>query len=49
MTEHVARRSIDWLHDHGRRVLALMGGEPLLRPQVAHKAVNYAAQKGFWI
>ena len=36
-------------HDHGCRVLALMGGEPLLRPQFAHKVVNYAAKKGFWI
>ena len=35
MTEDVARRSIDWLYDHGCRVLALMGGEPLLRPQFA--------------
>ncbi|MGD0823771.1 MAG: radical SAM protein, partial [Terriglobales bacterium] len=43
MTEDVAKRSIDWLHDHGCRVLALMGGEPLLRPQVAHKVVYYAA------
>jgi len=49
MTEDVARRSIDWLYDHGCRVLALMGGEPLLRPQFAHKVVNYAAKKGFWI
>jgi sulfatase maturation enzyme AslB (radical SAM superfamily) len=40
MTEDVARRSIDWLYDHGCRVLALMGGEPLLRPQFAHKVVN---------
>ena len=39
MTEDVARRSIDWLHDHGCRVLALMGGEPLLRPDMAHKVV----------
>jgi hypothetical protein len=31
MTEDVARRSIDWLHDKGCRVLALMGGEPLLQ------------------
>jgi hypothetical protein len=30
-------------------MLALMGGEPLLRPQFAHKVVPYAAQKGFWI
>jgi MoaA/NifB/PqqE/SkfB family radical SAM enzyme len=49
MTEDVARRSIDWLYDHGCRVLALMGGEPLLRPQVAHKIVYYAAKKGFWV
>ena len=49
MTADIARRSIDWLHDHGCRVLALMGGEPLLRPQFAHKVVNYAAKKGFWI
>src|SRR5215813_13649325 len=49
MTEDVARRSIDWLYDHGCRVLALMGGEPLLRPDMAHKIVYYAAKKGFWI
>ena len=49
MTEDIARRSIDWLHDHGCRVLALMGGEPLLRPNVAHKIVYYAAKKGFWV
>ncbi|HYV12404.1 MAG TPA: radical SAM protein, partial [Pyrinomonadaceae bacterium] len=33
MTEDVAKRSIDWLHSIGSRVLALMGGEPLLRPK----------------
>lgn len=37
MTEDVARRAIDWLHDHGCRVLALMGGEPLLRPELADR------------
>ena len=49
MTEDIARRSIDWLYDHGCRVLALMGGEPLLRPQFAQKVAYYAAKKGFWI
>jgi MoaA/NifB/PqqE/SkfB family radical SAM enzyme len=49
MSEDVARRAIDWLHDQGCRVLALMGGEPLLRPQFLHKVVYYAAKKGFWI
>jgi MoaA/NifB/PqqE/SkfB family radical SAM enzyme len=49
MTEDTARHSIDWLHDTGCRVLALMGGEVLLRPQFAHKVVDYAARKGFWV
>jgi len=49
MTEDTARRAIDWLYDSGCRVLALMGGEPLLRPQFVHKVVYYAARKGFWI
>jgi len=29
--------------------LAFMGGDPLLRPQLVHKASYYAAKKGFWI
>ncbi len=49
MTEDTARRSIDWLESTTCRVLALMGGEPLLRPDFAHKVVYYAAKKGFWI
>src|SRR5260370_19121275 len=49
MTEDVARRSIDWLHDHSCRVLALMGGEPLLRPEGVHKIVYYAPKKRFLV
>ncbi len=49
MTEDIARRSIDWLHSTTCRVLALMGGEPLLRPDFVHKIVYYAAKKGFWV
>jgi MoaA/NifB/PqqE/SkfB family radical SAM enzyme len=49
MTEDTAKRAIDWLHDSGCRVLALMGGEPLLRPAFVHKVVYYAAKKGFWV
>ena len=45
MTEDVAKRSIDWLHSIGSRVLALMGGEPLLRPKFIHKIVYYSAKK----
>ncbi len=49
MTEDTACQSIDWLHATGCRVLALMGGEVLLRPQFVHKVVYYAARKGFYI
>jgi len=49
MTEDTARRSIDWLHDKGCRVLALMGGEVLLRPAFAHKVVYYGAKRGFYV
>jgi MoaA/NifB/PqqE/SkfB family radical SAM enzyme len=49
MTEDTARQAIDWLYDNGCRVLALMGGETLLRPQFVHKVVYYAAKRGFWI
>jgi MoaA/NifB/PqqE/SkfB family radical SAM enzyme len=49
MTEEVARRSIDWLHSTTCRVLALMGGEPLLRPKFVHKVVYYARKKDFWV
>jgi MoaA/NifB/PqqE/SkfB family radical SAM enzyme len=49
MTENVARRSIDWLHSIGSRVLALMGGEPLLRPNFIHKIVDYSAKKDIFV
>jgi MoaA/NifB/PqqE/SkfB family radical SAM enzyme len=49
MSEEVARASIDWLHSTTCRVLALMGGEVVLRPPFVHKVVYYAAKKGFWI
>jgi MoaA/NifB/PqqE/SkfB family radical SAM enzyme len=49
MTEDVAKRSIDWLHSTTCRVLALMGGEPLLRPDFVHKVVYYARKKDFWV
>ncbi len=39
-TEVLGRRSIDWLFDHGCRVLALMAAELPLRPQLVHKVVS---------
>jgi len=49
MSEQTARKSIDWLHGLGNRFLALMGGEPLLRPKFIHKVCYYASKKGFLI
>ena len=49
MTEDVGKRSIDWLHDIGARVIALMGGEPLLRPGFIHKIVYYSAKKDIFV
>jgi MoaA/NifB/PqqE/SkfB family radical SAM enzyme len=49
MTEPTAKVSIDWLHSIGNRFLALMGGEPLLRPDFIHKIVYYAAKKDFLV
>jgi MoaA/NifB/PqqE/SkfB family radical SAM enzyme len=49
MTEDIAKRSVDWLHSTTCRVLALMGGEVLLRPDFATKIIYYAAKKGFWV
>src|SRR4249919_124322 len=49
MTEDTAKRSIDWLHSIGSRVLALMGGEPLLRPKFIHKIVYYSAKKDIFV
>ena len=49
MTEDTAKRSIDWLHSIGSRVLALMGGEPLLRPKFIHKIVHYSAKKDIFV
>ncbi len=49
MSEETARRAIDWLHETGCRVLALMGGEVLLRPDFAHKVIYYGAKRGFWV
>ncbi len=49
MTEDMAKRSIDWLSSTTCRVLAFMGGEPLVRWRLVNKAVDYATSKGFWV
>jgi len=40
VTPFMIRRAVDWLHDTGCRVLALMGGEVLLRPQFRYNDRN---------
>jgi MoaA/NifB/PqqE/SkfB family radical SAM enzyme len=45
MTEDRAKRSIDWLHGTGCRVLGYMGGEPLLLPDLIPRITCYAAKK----
>jgi MoaA/NifB/PqqE/SkfB family radical SAM enzyme len=49
MTEDTARRSVDWLHSVGCRVIAIMGGEPLIRPRFIQKLVAYGARRGFFV
>ena len=49
MTEETARKAIDWLDETGCRVLALMGGEPLLRPKFIESITAYAAKRGFFV
>jgi MoaA/NifB/PqqE/SkfB family radical SAM enzyme len=49
MSWETAKRSIDWLHSTGCRVLALMGGEPLLRKDFILKVIGYASKKGFFV
>ena len=44
-----ARRSIDWLKSVGCRVLAIMGGEPLLRKDLILEIVRYGARNGFFV
>lgn len=49
MTEETAIRSIDWLKDVGCRVIAIMGGEPLLRRDFILKVVDYGTNNGFFV
>lgn len=47
--EEVAYRAIEWLDAIGCRALALMGGEPLLRPDVLCRIVSAATARGFFV
>ena len=49
MTIQTARDSVDWLSSIGCRVLAYMGGEPLVRKQFIVDLTRYAVERGFFV
>ena len=44
-----AKSSIDWLKSLGCRVLALMGGEPLMHKDFVLEVVRYGSKNGFFV
>ncbi len=49
MTINVAEDAVKWLRSVGCRVLAYMGGEPLLRKDFIIELTRYAVEKGFFV
>jgi len=49
MTMEVAKDAVDWLESVGCKVLAYMGGEPLVRKDFIIELTSYAKEKGFFI
>ncbi|MGC8720266.1 MAG: radical SAM protein [Thermodesulforhabdaceae bacterium] len=49
MTFETAVKAVDWLDSIGCRVLAYMGGEPLLRKDYIIELTRYATRKGFFV
>ena len=49
MTMEVAKDAVHWLHERGCRVLAYMGGEPLVRKKFILELTRYAVEKGFFV
>lgn len=49
MSMEMAKDVVDWLDAHGCRVLAYMGGEPLVRKQFIIDLTRYASKKGFFV
>jgi MoaA/NifB/PqqE/SkfB family radical SAM enzyme len=49
MTMQTAKNAVDWLHSVGCRILAYMGGEPLVRKSFIIDLTRYAAKKGFFV
>lgn len=49
MDLETAKSAVDWLHSLGCRVIPMMGGEPILRPEFTIELVRYGAEKGFFM
>lgn len=49
MTLDTAKRSMDWLGTVGCRVVAIMGGEPLLRKDFILEVIRYGSSNGFFM
>jgi MoaA/NifB/PqqE/SkfB family radical SAM enzyme len=49
MSFETAKSSLDWLKTIGCRVIALMGGEPLLRKDFILDVIHYGSRNGFFI
>jgi MoaA/NifB/PqqE/SkfB family radical SAM enzyme len=49
MTLEVGKACVDWLESVGCRVLAYMGGEPLIRRDFILELTRYAAKKNFFV
>ena len=49
MTMKVAKDAVNWLNSVGCKVLAYMGGEPLVRKDFIIELTRYATRKGFFV
>jgi MoaA/NifB/PqqE/SkfB family radical SAM enzyme len=49
MTLDMAKDAVDWLQSVGCRVLAYMGGEPLVRKDFIIQLTRYAKERGFFV
>ena len=49
MTFDTAKRSMDWLKTTGCRVVAIMGGEPLLRKDFIVDVIDYGVRNGLFL
>jgi MoaA/NifB/PqqE/SkfB family radical SAM enzyme len=49
MTMQTAKDAVEWLHKMGCRVLAYMGGEPLVRKDFIIQLTRFAVDRGFFV